>query len=135
MSGELNYIIEELLTTFVPALAGITIGQLVLLAIVALFAVLLVNAFFLRLALYIKKVPATFARCIGTAFYFLLSGIAGIIPVIGIFVVFFLQIYIINKRHFIDFIDAFIVWLIAVLLPYGIIIAIMALTGVVVIMV
>jgi hypothetical protein len=38
MSGELNYIIEELLVTFVPALAGITIGQLVLLAILALFA-------------------------------------------------------------------------------------------------
>lgn len=122
---ELENTVMELFQTFL----GMGIGTIILIIVLGLLSLLIVNALFLRLALYIRKVPTTFAKCIGTAFYMVLANLTAIIPIVGIFVGFFLQLYIIHKRHFVEYLNAFLVWLIAILLPYGIVLLVLGLGG------
>jgi hypothetical protein len=133
--SDLSEYLVELAGSMLPTLAGMAIGQLILIFLLGLVVVLMINALFLRLALWIRKIPTTFARTLGTAFYMMLSGLCSLIPLLGLFIMFFVQLYIIHKRHFVEYVNAFIIWLIAFLLPYGIILIILALSGVIVILV
>jgi len=118
--------ITDFFGEFLLSILGIGIGTLIPIIIGVIVGILLINALFLRLALWIRKVPTTFARVIGTAFYMMLAGFLGIIPMLGIFIMFFVQLWIIHKRHFVEYLNAFLIWLIAYLLPYAIIAIILA---------
>lgn len=116
-SGELNLLpfIEELLTYF----TGFGIGAILGIMVAVIIGAWLIGAAILKLALYIKKIPSSYARCLGTTALNFVLGIAiGFVPVIGIFLGLIASIWTFKQRHTYDWWDAVIVWLLSVLIPF-----------------
>jgi len=125
--------LEDLLMDIIertfPQFLGIAIGSLVAILIVILIVEILAMALLIRIAFWIKKIETSFAICIGTSFYFFLIQWLSFIPYVGIVLVFILDIWVLKRRHLIDFWDAIIVYILAIIAPVGIVLLIMYFSG------
>jgi len=131
MNKMLNYIdvsglnllpfLEELLTYF----TGFGIGAIIGIFIAIIIGLWLIMSAILKLALYIKKIPASFGRCVVTTLLnFVLTLIFGFIPLVGVIFGLVATIWSIKQRHTYDWWDAVIVWLFSILIPLVLLIVI-----------
>ena len=126
---DLNAFFEELILETFPVFLGMSIGVIILACGLGLLISVFVMGLLLRFACYLRKVPTTLARTLGTAFYMLLCSLASFIPFVGIFIVIGLHLYVIHRRHFVDWWNAFLIWLFALVLPIAVVLLILASTG------
>jgi hypothetical protein len=132
---DLNAFFEDLILEFFPIFVGMSLGVIILAICLGILISVFVMGFLVRFACYLRKVPTTFARTLGTAFYMLLCGLASFIPFVGIIITIGLQLYVIHRRHFVEWLDAFLIWLFALVIPVAIVLLILASTGMIQILV